>query len=112
MTKKMRRGEYTDEFYDDETGETWTVGEDAETVAECDRCGEEIREADDSLAIIGADGEVHHFCQSCVNHARWFPESVITDILDAAGVYYATGWAREADDACRGAAARKKGRSA
>lgn len=108
MTRQVRRGEYSDEYYDDETGETWTVGEDEDVVAECYRCGDELKGSDETLAVVGADGEVHHFCQNCIKHARLFPESVITDILEAAGVWYATGWADEADEACRGAAERQK----
>lgn len=72
-----------------------------EVVAECERCGEELTEADESLALVGTDGKVKHFCQDCLNYARWFPESVIKDILDAAGICYATGYADEADTACK-----------
>lgn len=53
-------------------------------------------------------GEVHHFCQNCIKYARLFPESVITDILEAAGVWYCTGWADENDEAARGAAERQR----
>jgi hypothetical protein len=108
MTRQVRRGEYTDEYYDDETGETWTEGEDADVVAKCDRCGDELKDSDESLALVGADGQVHHFCRYCVNHAAINPESVITDILEAAGVWYATGWADENDEAARSAAERQK----
>lgn len=108
MTRQVRRGEYSDEFYDDETGETWTVGEDEEVVAECERCGDELKDSDESLAIVGTDGQVHHFCVYCVRHAEINPWSVITDILEAAGIWYATGWADENDEAARGAAERQK----
>jgi hypothetical protein len=108
MTRQVRRGEYSDEFYDDETGETWTTGEDEDTVAECERCGDELKDSDESLAIVGADGQVHHFCAYCIRHARVNPESVITDILEAAGIWYATGWADETDEAARSASERQK----
>lgn len=79
-----------------------------EVVAECERCGDELTDADESLALVGTDGKVKHFCQDCLNHARWFPESVITDILEAAGVWYCTGWADENDEAAWGAAERQR----
>lgn len=108
MTRQVRKGEYSDEYYDDETGETWTEGEDADVVAECERCGEELTKSDESLALVGMDGKVYHFCMSCIKYARLFPESVIMDILEAAGVWYATGWADEVDEAARSAAERQR----
>jgi len=108
MTRQVRKGEYSDEYYDGETGETWTVGEDEGVVAECDRCGKELKDSDESLGIVGTDGTVHHFCEQCLKYARLFPDSVITDILEAAGIFYSTGWADEVQDACEGAAERQR----
>lgn len=105
MTREIRHGEYSDEFYDDETGETWT--EEDDTVAECERCGEKIRDADESLAVVTADGKVKHWCRSCL-HPAYEPESLIEDIIEAVGAFGVYGYADDNDEACRGAAERMK----
>lgn len=79
-----------------------------EVIAKCERCGDELKDYDESFALVSTDGSVHHFCRYCTQHAQINPWSVITDILDAAGIFYATGWSDDVDEACRGAAERMK----
>lgn len=77
-------------------------------IAECQCCGRVLKDSDESLAFVSNDGEVLHWCCYCISDGRHFPERLVTDILEAAGIFYATGWADETQDACEGAADRQK----
>lgn len=78
------------------------------TIAECQCCGRTLKDSDESLAFVTNDGEVLHWCCYCISDGRLFPERLVTDILEAAGVFHSYGYSDDAEDACRGAAERMK----
>lgn len=70
--------------------------EEPETVGECDLCGDELHDYDDEcLAVVDADGtDAHVYCQYCARQMRH-----VIDVIDAAGLWYVTGYADDVIDA-------------
>ena len=79
-----------------------------EVIAECEDCGDEIKDYEESLAVVGADGKVHHWCRYCLNRPTYSPERLIEDILETVGAFHVYGYADDNEEACRSAAERMK----